>query len=256
MRSLKFAAAICALAASLVSVPAAASTFSPAAPLPFELVNLRMTVDSCAFDPSTVFVVNTGTSIQVRLRDRQCFAPGTPTEVDVRLGAFPVGLYSVEVASLAGDIVTVRERLQFSVIPRAVITVFPPPPFPLTDYSGLWWDPRQPGRGVSIHQNASDSLFVVQFDYAFDTPALANGIPGSTRWTTIQGGRWETATRWSGTLYHTTFPPLVVEQGGGALIEFDVAAPAGTAPGLKWARIVTFGAAGNSSERYITRQPF
>jgi hypothetical protein len=250
MRSLKFAAAIFALAASWFAVPATASTFSPAAPLPFELVNLRMTVDSCAFDPSTVFVIDTGTAIQVRLRDRQCFAPGTPTEVDVRLGAFPVGLYSVEVASVAGDIVTVRERLQFSVIPRAVIAIFPPPPFPLTDYTGLWYDPAQPGWGISIHQNPSDSVFAALFEYTAGTP----GVP---TWTTFQSGRWTRATTWEGVSYRTTFPPLAIEVAGTVTMEFDVVPPPDVAPGLKWARVRIRPASGaGGAVLYVTRQRF
>lgn len=250
MRFLKHAAAICALAASVSSIPAAASTFSPAAPLPFELVNLRMTVDSCAFDPSTVFVVNTGSAIQVRLRDRQCFAAGTPTEVDVRLGAFPVGLYNVEVASLAGDIVSVRERLQFSVIPRATIAIFPPPPFPLTDYTGLWYDPLQPGWGLSIYQNPSDSLFAALFEY---TP----GAPGVPTWSTFQSGRWTGANTWEGTAYRTTFPPLAVEVSGTVTIDFDVAPPPDVPAGLKWARVRIRPPSGvGGAVLYVTRQRF
>jgi hypothetical protein len=245
MRSLKFAAAICALAASVFSVPAAASTFLPAAPLPFELVNLRMTVDSCAFDPSTVFVINTGAAIQVRLRDRPCFAPGTPTEVDVRLGAFPVGLYTVEVATLAGDIVSVRERLQFSVIPRAVIAIFPPPPFPLTDYTGLWYDPAQPGWGISIHQQPSDSLFAASFEYASGQPT----------WYTFQSGQWTSPTVWQGTTYRTTFPPLVVQALGAGTIDFAAPAPQGAPAGSKWARVTYPVAGGGVSTKFITRQP-
>ena len=249
MRSLKFAAAICALAASLLSVPAAASTLSPAAPLPFELVNLRMTVDSCAFDPASVFVINNGTAIQVRLRDRQCFAPGTPTEVDVRLGAFPVGLYNVEIASVRGDIVAVRERLQFSVIPRAVIAVFPPPPFPLTDYTGLWYDPSQPGWGISIHQNPSDSLFAASFEYS-------PGAPGQPTWYTFQSGQWSSATVWQGTAYRTTFPPLAVQTLGPVTIDFAAPAPQDAPAGLKWARVTYPVVEGGISTKFITRQAF
>ena len=191
MRLPKSVAAIVALATSALAGSAGASTFVPAAPLPFELVNLRMTVDSCAFNPDTVFVVNTGAAIQVRMRDNQCFAPGTPHDVDVRLGAYPVGLYNVEVTSLTGDIVTVRERLSFSVIPRVAIAVFPPPPFPLTDYTGLWWNPSQPGWGVSIHQSPMDTVFTALFEYS-------PGAPGQPTWYTLQSGRWASPTVWIG----------------------------------------------------------
>src|SRR5262245_51839476 len=106
MSFLKSAAASFALAASAFAATAAESTFAPTFPLPFELVNLRMTVDSCAFNPSSVFVAQAGSAIQVRMHDNQCFAPGAPREVDVRLGAYPVGTYNVEVASIDAGVVT------------------------------------------------------------------------------------------------------------------------------------------------------
>jgi len=230
MRFLRSAAATFALAASVFALPAAtASRFSPAAPLPFELVNLRTTVDSCAFNPATVFVANTGTAIQVRMRDNQCFAPGTPVDVELRLGAFPTGLYNVEVTN--GDGSSVRERLQFSVVPRAEIAVFPPIPHPNTDYSGVWWNPQESGWGLSITQSARDTVFAALFVYD------AQNRP---QWFTFQPGGWTSATRWTGTVYRTTGPYFAapgydpslvgVQAVGSAIIEFE-AAPGGGSRG-------------------------
>ncbi len=78
MRLPKFLAAILALAASALAAPAGASTFEPTAPLPFELVNLRMTVDSCAFNPSTFVVVTTTSAIQVLLPSYQYSRSAAP----------------------------------------------------------------------------------------------------------------------------------------------------------------------------------
>lgn len=227
MPFLRSAAATFALAASALGLPAAASTFSPTAPLPFELVNLRMTVDSCAFDPATVFVINTGTTIQVRLRDNQCLLPGTPVDVELRLGAFPTGLYNVEVGSMAGTTFEARERLQFSVVPRPELAIFPPVPHPNTDYSGVWWTPSESGWGLSITQGPWDTVFAALFVYD------AQNRP---QWFTIQPGSWTSATRWTGIVYRTSGPyfaatpydpgQVQVQPAGSATLEFE-AAPGG-----------------------------
>lgn len=227
MSSLKLAAATFALAASALAVPAAASRFSPTAPLPFELVNLRTTVDSCAFNPATVFVLNTGPTIQVRMRDNQCLLPGTPVDVELRLGAFPAGLYNVEVGSMAGDAFVARERLQFSVVPLPEPAIFPPIPHPNTDYSGVWWTPSESGWGLSITQGPWDTVFAALFVY---------DAQNKPQWFTIQPGGWTSATRWTGTVYRTSGPyfaatpynpgQLQVQAAGSAILEFE-AAPGG-----------------------------
>jgi hypothetical protein len=247
----KSSAASFALAAAALAQPALASTVVPPAPRPFELVNLRMSVDSCAFDPATVSVANTGSSIQVRLIDRQCFAAGTPVEVDVRLGAFPPGTYNVEVGTLVGgDALAVRERLQFTVPPRVEIAIFPPPAHPLTDYTGAWYDPTQPGWGISIHQSPSDTLFAALFEYT-------SGSPGVPTWTTFQSGTWTSSTTWEGVVYRTTFPPLSVQVAGTVDIDFAAAPPPDVPAGLKWARVRIHPPGGvGGSVMYVTRQRF
>ena len=124
-----FFAATLFAAALLPATSGAASQVVPAAPLPFEGVNLRMTVDDCVFDPSTVFVTTVPAGIEVRLRNRNCFAPGQTKVVDVRLGAYPVGAYTVRVVSLSGDTVGVLETvggalLMLGVVPRMMSVLF------------------------------------------------------------------------------------------------------------------------------------
>ncbi|QJR11331.1 hypothetical protein DSM104443_02406 [Usitatibacter rugosus] len=249
MSFVKSLAAGMAVAASLIAPQAgAASTFFPTAPLPFELVNLRTTVDSCAFNPDTVQVVNTGTAIQVRMRDNNCLVPGTPKQVDIRLGAFPVGLYSVEVAQGSFENVVVTERLQFSVIPRSTIFVAPPIPFPLTDYTGAWWNPSQPGWGVLIHQSPLDAVFAAVFDYV-------EGPNAAPTWVTLQSGRWKSASTWEGRTIRTTGNPVTAQDLGEAYLQFDVPPPEGAAPGTKWAIVTHRLPNGSTVGRYITRMP-
>lgn len=244
MSLVKSVAAGVALAASVLAPQAnAASTFVPAAPLPFELVNLRATVDSCAFNPDTVHVVNTGTVIQVRMRDNNCLIPGALKQVDIRLGAFPIGHYSVEVAQENGE----PERLQFSVVPRVTIAVVPPPPFPLTDYTGVWWDPSSPGWGLTIHQSPLDTVFAALFEYG-------DGTRAAPTWYTLQSGQWISSTTWMGRIYRTTNPPLEVQDLGLARLEFDVPAPDGVPTHVRWGRVTFTRPGGTIVNAFITRQ--
>jgi hypothetical protein len=189
----RFAAAPFALAATLAAGTAAASQVSPASPLPFEPVNIQMSVDSCVFNAATVNVVNTAEGIEVRMRSNACLVAGPQRIVDVRIGAFPVGSYRV----LLVEGTTVVETMRFDVLPRAEIAVFPPPPHPITDYSGVWWNAQESGWGLSIHQSARDTVFASLFVY---------GTGRDPEWFTFQDGSWVSATRWVGTVYRTRGP--------------------------------------------------
>lgn len=245
MQSRKSSAAALAFAASAFS--AAASTFVPAVPMPFETVNLRLTVDSCAFDPSTVSVTTTSRGIEVQRRDNQCLVAGPPRNVEIRLGQYPAGTYAVLVTTLAGDVAEVRERLQLTVPPVPQIAIFPPPPRPLTDYTAMWFDPAQPGRGVSVHQSPSDSLFAVSFEYA------TTGSPAQPTWYVFSSGRWTGATTWQGSAFLTTWAPFSIENLGPVSIDFDVPAP--TSAGRPSMRITYPVPGGGTVTRILTRQP-
>jgi hypothetical protein len=200
IRNLVLAAATFALAAALPAF--AASSIVPAQPTAFELVNLRMTVDSCAFNPATVRVrasASRNNTIAVTQQLNACLLPGTPQVVDVRLGALASGDYHVEVyANPDGEAAgTPVETLAFTVLDPVEIAVFPPPPRPLTDYSGLWWNPQESGWGLSLHQSALRSLFGGWFVY---------GAEGRPEWFTLQAGQWLDSTTWRGTVYRTTGP--------------------------------------------------
>jgi hypothetical protein len=195
IRNFVMAAATFALAAA--SAASAATRIVPAQPTAFEPVNLRMTVDSCAFNPSTVHVRSAMNVLTVTQRPNACLLPGTPETVDVRLGALAAGEYRVEVFASPSAEDRPVETLSFTVHEPAEAVIFPPPPRPLTDYSGLWWNPLESGWGLSLHQSALHSLFGAWFVY---------GSGGEPEWYTLQGGQWIDSTTWRGTLYRTTGP--------------------------------------------------
>ena len=190
-------------AAALLAVAfpaAAASVVVPAAPVALEPVDLRMTVDSCSFVPATVRVLTDGGKIHVMTDPVDCSPPGPARTYDVRLGSFPQGEYRVEVHHGQELSRPVTDSLSFAVVGRAEAAVFPPPPRPLTDYSGFWWSPEEGGWGIALAQSPkSDAVFGAWFVYN------ANGQP---EWYTVQGGGWESATRWSAPIYRSTGPAL------------------------------------------------
>jgi hypothetical protein len=190
------------VAFALVCAPAlalSASRIVPAEPIAFDLVNLRMEVDSCAFVPSTVHVTMAANTLRLTQQMNNCLLPGAVQTVDVGLGMLPVGDYRVEVYGGSQPTGTPVESLAFQVRERVQIAIFPPPPRPLTDYSGLWYDPRESGWGLSIHQGSGGALFAVLYVY---------GAGSQPEWYSIQPGAWSSSTVWSGTVYRTAGPPL------------------------------------------------
>jgi hypothetical protein len=221
IRNFVMAAATFALAAALPAT--AASRIVPAQPTAFELVNLRMTVDSCAFNPATVRVSSAMNILTVTQQPNACLLPGTPETVDVRLGALAAGDYRVEVHASPTPQGAPAETLSFTVREPVEIAVFPPPPRPLTDYSGLWWNPLESGWGLSLHQSALHSLFGGWFVY---------GSNGEPEWYTLQGGQWIDSATWRGAIYRTTGPSfagpdydprlVLVQAAGTATLDFGI----------------------------------
>ena len=76
-----------ALTSALLAISAAAARIEPPEPIAFEAVNLRMTVDGCAFVPETVRVRATGNVLRLTQHLNLCFAPGPIEVADVRLGS-------------------------------------------------------------------------------------------------------------------------------------------------------------------------
>ena len=217
IRNLATAAATFALA---VALPAqAASRIVPALPTSFEPVNLRMTVDSCTFNPLSVLVRASLNTLRVTQLLNACLLPGNPEIVDVRLGSFPAGDYRVEVYGTSDSNAAPLETLSFRVTDIPVPS--PPTQRPLAGYTGLWWSPQESGWGLSLHQSAQDGMFGGWFVY---------GSTGAPEWFTLQGGHWIDSTTWRGNLYRTTGPSfagsaydprlVLVQAAGTATLDF------------------------------------
>lgn len=181
-----------ACAALLPGIVLAQARVVPAEPTQFERVHLRQTVDSCVFAEDNVVVSHDGERIVVIQHPNACFAPGPPEVVDIQLGAFPPGDYQVEVRLGAHQ--EPIQRIAFTVhsIPR--LAIVPTPPFPLADYSGIWWNPAESGWGLSLHQSATETLVGALYLFGDDQ---------ESRWFTLQNGRWESSTRWRGQVFRS-----------------------------------------------------
>jgi hypothetical protein len=195
--------------ASLVApaFAAAQSRVEPADSIEFERVSLRQTVDSCTFDETRVRVSFDGRTIVVVEPQNACLLPGTPEVVDVQLGAFPAGEYRVEVRH--GEDQPAVERLDLVVQGIVYPAVFPPPPHPIANYTGLWWTETESGWGLSLHQGALHQLFGALYVY---------GTGGTPEWYTLQSGEWKTSTRWEGTVVSSSGPPWVSSSFDAALV--------------------------------------
>jgi hypothetical protein len=187
----------CALALAAGAEAASAPQIVPATPTAFEPVKLRMTVDSCAFEPGTVHVGAAAGVLRVTQEFNQCLVPAQALVVDVQLGAFPAGDYRVELYATSVATGTPALTLSFSVRDPATIAVVPSPPRPLDTYTGMWWTPSESGWGLSLQQSAAYTLFGVLFVYG----------PGQdAQWFTLQDGRWTSSTTWTASVYGTRGP--------------------------------------------------
>ena len=245
----RFAAAA---ALALAVLPAAAaSRIVPALPTAFEPVNLRMTVDSCTFNPASVLVNNVANVLRVTQLLNNCLVAGTPQVYDVRLGSLPPGNYRVEVYPSSDSNVAATETFQFTVSPPVEVAMSPPPARPLTDYTGLWWTASEGGWGLSLHQSPLHVVFASWYVYN------ANGQP---EWYTLQGGQWTSSTRWSGTVYRNTgpffagpgFDPrlVLVQSAGTAVLDFS------QTPATEGEARFTYTVNGASATKTITRFRF
>ena len=185
----------------------AQSRIEPPDPIEFERVSLRQTVDSCTFDETRVRVSFDGRTIVVVEPQNACLLPGPPEVVDIQLGAFPVGRYQVEVRH-AEDQPAV-ERVALEVQGVVYPAVFPPPPHPIANYTGLWWTSSESGWGLSLHQGALHQLFGALYVF---------GSGGSPEWYTLQSGEWKTSTRWEGSVLRSSGPPWVSSTFDAALV--------------------------------------
>jgi hypothetical protein len=235
---------------AVLSFSAAASRIVPEHPADFDPIDLRMTVDSCVFNPTTVRVTMAANVIRVTQQMNNCLVAGETRIADVRLGTFPVGSYRVELYPGTSTSATPLETIAFEVSGRPEIQIFPPPPRPITDYSGMWWNPGESGWGISLHQSATNQMFATLFVYGTDS---------QPDWYTMPGGTWNDSTTWAADIFHTTGPAL------GAIFNPSVVSPvrAGTAtlnftqtPGTEGTSRFSYTLNGITTTKTITRLRF
>jgi hypothetical protein len=180
----------------------------PAVPRPFEVVNLRVSAELCKpASPGHYRVEQNQGGIRVTVdAGGQIHCPGLSSperfaNLEIRLGAFPVGTYAVDVVS-ARDVapgvpIVTPQRHVFQVVTPPEALAFPSD-VPFTDYTGMWWNPSESGWGVSVTHGASNQMFVALYHY---------DESGTPTWYVASGGKWTGPFYWSGTLYRTKGPP-------------------------------------------------
>jgi hypothetical protein len=70
-------------------------------------------------------------------------------------------------------------------------------PAPLEDYTDMWWNPDEPGWGVSIQHHADNRVFVTHYGYDRD---------GRPTWLVMPEAAWITAFAIEGAVYRTSGP--------------------------------------------------
>lgn len=210
----------------------------PANPVEFERISVRQTVDSCTFNDDQVQVRLEARTIVIVQRSNQCLVPGPPEVVDIQLGAFPAGDYRVEVREDGAS--TPIGQLDFTVSGLVSGAIFPPPPRPLANYTGLWWNGVDAGWGLSMQQGATNALF---------GSLLVLDATGTSRWYTLQSGQWQTSTRWSGRVLRSSSVSGTVTHTdvGAAVFDFTML------PGREGIAILTLTIDGTTTTRDIRR---
>lgn len=219
---------------------------APESPLQFERVHLRVTVDDCVFDKTSVSVELQGRTLRAHYRPRTCIAPGATEVVDIQLGALPAGDYVAELVDDTGA--TATQPLPFRVEAVARTLQNPPTPFPLADYSGLWSPADESGWGLSLQQGATDRLFgeLLVFDRDSDP-----------RWFTLQAGKWLSATHWSGFLVASRGNYWATPDYAPSSASYTIVGTVGIdfhmSPGLEDAAVLTYMLDGEVMSKALTR---
>lgn len=237
------AAVACLSFAANAQIPAA--RIVPEAPLQFERVHLRVAVDDCTFDKTSVVVELQGRTLRVHHKSLPCVAWGALEVIDIQLGALPAGDYRAELVEDNSGAVLEGVAFRVEHVPRTL--QYPAAPYELADYSGLWGAADEPGWGLALQQGPSGRLFGELLLFDSDS---------QPQWFTLQAGRWITATRWSGlvvrstgapwtsTFYVPSVPYAVV---GAASIDFHML------PGLEDTAVLSYRIDGEVATVAITR---
>ncbi len=159
------------------------------------------------------------------------------------LGPLPQGVYDIEYFSAVSGSTSPPLSSGSTRITVAAATVNRAVPYPLYDYSDLWWNEMEAGWGMSIHTK-NDKLFAAWFVY---------DAVGKPNWYTFQAGSWTAGNVYSGLVVKTTGPvhggittgngtTVLIAQAGTATLTFnsyDKATFAGTVDGLPFNKALT-----------------
>ena len=73
------------------------------------------------------------------------------------------------------------------------------PPVARIDYTDMWWNPQEPGWGISVHHHRNDRLVAIWCVYRND---------GSPIWYLLQSGQWTGPSTFVGPIYLTMGPSI------------------------------------------------
>jgi hypothetical protein len=113
--------------------------------------------------------------------------------VDLPIGQFPSGTFSVEVvkratgAGRAGQI----GSTSFSAAARSATD-------PQWDHTDMWWNPDESGWGLNVVQHGGSGVIVATW--------FVYGTDGKPIWYIVPGGSWANANEFRGSVYRTTGP--------------------------------------------------
>jgi len=177
--------------AAALSASVSAQSIFPAQPRYLEPVYYQLDVGRIGLAYTSVQSVQVsmqGSAILVTVQTVHCSdLCSYGVSSDVELGRFPAGSYSVIVRYNSDP----PDSLSFSVSAPSI-------PRNLTDFSGLWWVPSEPGWGLGIWQGPTNIIFASWFVYD------ATGIP---TWYTLQAQNGNSnANGYGGQIYKTRGP--------------------------------------------------
>lgn len=172
----------------------------PAAPRLYETVRVRISNASSQGVNSITMVAN---RITLTLGSTSTtLPPFTPATMDVVIGQLPEGSYELEVRRQPdfGQPFTVLGTKQIAVAGIAMSARGPG--VPTGPWSGIWWNPTEPGWGISIlikdRQVIRPDFFAAWYVY---------DASGKATWYTLQDGDWSTSLCYRGRVLKTSGSP-------------------------------------------------
>jgi hypothetical protein len=162
-------------------------TILPTDPKCFQLLVARIGVSDLEVPrPIVECVRHEGGRIRIDLRQTTKSATEQPSTVDLELGRFPPGPLTISVHN-GPEAVAMTTVIEVSDGVHAV-----GPSYPFVDYTDLWWNPREPGWGMSIHQHCSDRMVATW---------LAYDEIGKPIWYSLEPGSWMSPRMFTGPIY-------------------------------------------------------